>query len=106
MKIIGLTSTGYLLEAEAYEVSKVSGQDANIAYGNHQMRIGTEIKTVAALDHIQRVINNDAQRKAMAEQLRAAATVLETTPSFMTLPIPPAPQPASTAAADLRAALE
>lgn len=105
MKIIGLTSDGYLLEASCHEVTKISGKSAGISYGHHELSIGTVIAPVKALDHIQRVIQNEEQRKAMADQLRAAATVLETTPQFVTLPAPP-PTPAQSAAADLRSALE
>ena len=104
MKIIGLTSDGYILEASCHEVTKISGQSAGISYSRHELRIGTVIAPVKALDHIQRVIQNEDQRKAMAEQLRAAATVLETTPQFVTLPAS-APS-ASSAAAEPRAALE
>lgn len=90
MKIIGHTSNGYLIEASAHEVTKLSGVSAGIVYGNHELRVGTEIKPHDAYDHIQRILQNEQSRKSIADQLRAAAVVIETTPRFVTLPDLPA----------------
>jgi hypothetical protein len=98
MKIIGYTKDGYLIEADKYEVQQLTGKEAyrQSTYEHpHTLPVGATIKVREAFEHIEKVTRHDDARKAIADQLRAAATVIETTPSVLTLPEPltPADEP-------------
>lgn len=116
MKIIGHTYTGYLMEMSPEEIASITGNSKDNAHDtgrryNSSMgpshSIGTEFKVNEGWKHLQKINETAAERASIAERLRAAATLIEHTPTVMELPEPPpAPNPAQGAADDLRAALE
>ena len=87
MKVIAHTGDGYLVEMSPRELAAITGQSTTNEYnGKPNVSTGAVMKTKEALDHLDKILNYEEQRKKMAEQLRAAATIIETTPSIMTLP--------------------
>ena len=104
MKITGYTKYGYLVELEPAELAKLTGNFADnrhsgfSRYGAPQQEnhaIGTELHVSPTWDHVQKLLENEPQRQRIAESLRAAATLIEHTPSPITFP----QEPASTEAA-------
>lgn len=99
MKVIGHTAYGYLMEITPHEIAKITGNPKddqhagfNTGYARSQdtHRIGTEFKVSDTYDHLQRLLRNEKERQGIAESLRAAATLIEHTPSPIT--VPPAPE--------------
>jgi hypothetical protein len=97
MKVIGHTAYGYLMEVTPAEIAKITGNPkhnqhaAFNGYGrpheeNH--KIGTEFSVSDTWDHLQRLLKNEPERQSIAESLRAAATLIEHTPSPITIPPP------------------
>jgi hypothetical protein len=99
MKIIGHTQDGYLVEIKPHEIASITGNpdndshQINSRYGcgkgtNHS--IGTEFKVNEAWKHLKKINCTTVERSSIAERLRAAATLIEHTPTVMELPEPPA----------------
>lgn len=93
MKIVGYTATGYLIEATTRELVQISGDERLDTHPEHwhhskkqTLRAGTEVKIGSVWDHIQKVTSHAETRKRIAEQLRAAATVVETTMDVVDIP--------------------
>jgi hypothetical protein len=95
MKVIGHTAYGYLMEVTPQEIAKITGKPGdnqhagfNTGYSRDQdtHRIGTEFKVSETWDHLQRLLKNEPERQRIAESLRAAATLIEHTPSPITIP--------------------
>lgn len=100
MKIIGHTRYGYLIEIDPKEIAKITGvgtDDKHLWYGENRYGsgssaashpIGTEFHVGKTWDHLQNLLSNEKDRQKIAESLRAAATLIEHTPSPITIPIP------------------
>lgn len=98
MKIIGHTAYGYLAELAPSEIAAITGEADNAnhqsmgnRYGARNHSIGTEFKVHETWKHLVGLLANETHRKAIAESLRAAATLIDHTPSPLTPPTPPAP---------------
>lgn len=90
MKVFAKLENGkYLIEATSDEIKAISGIEDRDQYGNPRGIIGAEMHIKPAWDHIGKIIHNDGQRKGIAEQLRAAAAVIENTPLIASLPADP-----------------
>lgn len=95
MKIVAVTANGYLIEATTRELVQISGDKCLDTHPEHYdynsrqtLRAGTEIKIGPIWDHIQKVTKHPDERKRIAEQLRAAAMVIETTMDVVDIPAP------------------
>ncbi len=96
MKIIGHTAYGYLVELSPGELSHITGDpkdnqhtSRNSPYGGkheNSHSIGTTFNVSPTWDHLPKLLTNEPHRQRIAESLRAAATLIEHTPS----PIQPA----------------
>jgi hypothetical protein len=87
MKIIAKTNSTYFIEATPEDVTAICGLSARNTYDRGLgMSIGTIIHPQECFAHIRTVTTNLEQRQRIAEQLRAAAAVIETTPSPLTIP--------------------
>lgn len=94
MKIIGHTAYGYLAELSPVEIAAITGDSSDnrhsgfASYGNSSVThpIGTELKPSEIWKHLQRLLGNENERQRIAESLRASATLIEHTPSPITLP--------------------
>lgn len=93
MKIIGKTHNGYIAELSKDEANKLTGIDE--PWSGHALQVGGDIRVVSFSRHIKDLDYTAEQRKQAAEQLRAAAVIIEATPTAFTAPEPPAdpPQP-------------
>lgn len=90
MKITGYTKYGYLVEMTETELSKITGNpddavhSSNTGYSRNPQvshEIGTAFNVSETWGHLQRLLKNGNERKSIAESLRAAATLIEHTPS-------------------------
>lgn len=93
MKVIATTSTGYLVEATAREIAQISGNESlnvhpSSYYDKGCIPEGTKVNVHKMWEHVRTVVKHKAERKSIAEQLRAAATVVETTPDVVDIPEP------------------
>ena len=96
MKIVGHTKYGYLIEASPRELSEIAGNSALDAhaglssYGRSQYshEIGMTFNISPTWAHLKDILQNEDRRKQIAESLRASATLIEHTPSPITLPEP------------------
>lgn len=95
MQIIGRTAYGYIIEASCSDVTSITGSNNSDGSGRPTLQAGTQINVHKCWNHINSITQFEERRKAMAEQLRAAATVIETTPSPLTLPEPPTESPST-----------
>jgi len=98
MKITAHTQYGYLIEVSPEEIAELTGnfKDNRHAYRNRHTRehqesheIGTELNISPTWKHIGNLLENEPQRQRIAESLRAAATLIEHTPSPITIPQAP-----------------
>lgn len=99
MKIIGHTKYGYLIEIDPKEIAKITGVGADDKhqwyadnrYGSGAIShpVGTEFNVGKTWDHLQGLLSNEKDRQKIAESLRAAATLIENTPSPITPVIEP-----------------
>jgi hypothetical protein len=94
MKIIGHTKYGYIAEIDPAEIAAITGDENT---NRHAWRsktyqtesshdVGTEFKICDMWRHLNTLSKNERERKGIAEQLRAAASVIELTPSAFTAP--------------------
>ncbi len=98
MKIIAHTAYGYMAELSPKEVAAITGNgddDKHASHGSYHRNgyshpIGTELRVNDAWKHLQDLLQNEQSRKRIAESLRAAATLIEHTPSPIN---PPATDP-------------
>lgn len=90
MKITGYTSYGYLVEMTPRELSQITGKPSDDSHSsqnrggynpNVSHNIGTGFNVSETWGHLQRLLKNGDERKSIAESLRAAATLIEHTPS-------------------------
>ena len=81
MKIIGHTQGGYIVEASDFEMSELTGK--NCSY--NKAPVGQNIDAIKIVRHITAVVNTDQERSVICQNLRAAATLLENTPSVLTV---------------------
>lgn len=88
MKIIARTATGYLAEFEPEEIRRITGSYDDSAYSNSKFKPGDVLNVSATYDHLSKLLNNEGERQKIAESLRAAATLIEHTPSPITIPQP------------------
>lgn len=93
MKVIATTSTGYLVEASAREISQIAGNDAlNVHPSGYYDKVaiphGTKVDVQKMWEHVRQIMKHPDERKRIAEQLRAAATVIETTMDVVDIPAP------------------
>ena len=95
MKIIGHTQYGYLVEMNPLELSHITGKPQDNVHSSNSRgsyhsqeshKIGTAFNVSETWGHLQRLLKNGDERKRIAESLRAAATLIEHTPSPITLP--------------------
>lgn len=91
MKIVAVTEHGYMAELTAREIAQISGKDAlgvhpSSYYRKGTIPMGTTVSVQAMFEHVQQVTKHEAMRKSIAEQLRAAATVVETTMDVVSIP--------------------
>jgi hypothetical protein len=95
MKIIAHTACGYIAELSPPEIAAITGNSSNndhaaySGYGRHghaSHAIGTEFKVCDTWKHLGNLLSNEESRKRIAESLRAAATLIEHTPSPIVLP--------------------
>lgn len=93
MKIIGKTDKGYMMEVSPEEVSCLTGKSDDYGYHNSKFDVGTEFTISKTWNHLQHLDSNEAERKRIAESLRAAATLIEHTPSPIIIPETPATEP-------------
>ncbi len=112
MKIIGHTEYGFIVEMHHQEMTAACGKTSLTSYRDynssqekitHHLPVGTSVGLVEKINHIDKLQENESARKKIAEQLRAAASVIETAPSPFDMPEPPAP--VKSAAEELREAL-
>lgn len=98
MKIIAHTANGYVAEIGPHEIAAITGNDKDNdhashngygRYGHQTHAIGTEFKVCDTWKHLQNLLSNEASRKRISESLRAAATLIEHTPSPLSIPTPP-----------------
>lgn len=103
MKIIAHTSTGYMAEVQPEELAAITGKhtdnqhDSRYRYIDPHQRshaIGTEFKVNDTWKHLQVLLQNEGRRHNIAESLRAAATLIEHTPSPIVIPAATESQPA------------
>lgn len=97
MKIIGHTASGYIAEIAPEEIAAISGkpEDSNhqsyARYGKYSAAshgVGSTFNVCDTWKHLQALLKNEGERNAVAESLRAAATLIQHTPS----PLTPAPE--------------
>lgn len=81
MKIIGHTATGYLAEIAPDEVRRLTGNYDDSSYSNRHFGVGHILNVSATWDHLSSLLRNGEERKKIADSLRAAATLIEHTPS-------------------------
>lgn len=89
MKIIAHTAYGYMVEMSPTDLSKITGDSkhrvhqsgAQYRHGEYSHAIGTEFAVSKTYDHLVELLANEDKRKRIAESLRAAATLIEHTPS-------------------------
>lgn len=90
MKIIGHTQYGYLVEMTEVELSKITGNPKDAVHSSNNRssysqqeshKIGTAFNVSETWGHLQRLLANGKERERIAESLRAAATLIEHTPS-------------------------
>lgn len=102
MKIIAHTAYGYLAELSPQELAAITGNPRDdshsgfASYSNNQRShtIGTEFKVNDTWKHLQVLLQNEGRRHNIAESLRAAATLIEHTPSPIVIPAATESQPA------------
>lgn len=97
MKVIGHTSDGYLAELSKEDMQKLTGKGESYHRGERSHAVGTILNVPQLSKHIEAMAYTKQQRANAAEALRAAATVIESTPDAFTAPEPPAavlPDPA------------
>lgn len=92
MKIIAKTDTGYIAEIEPQEIGRITGDGSHSVWHNEKFKPGAVLNVSDTYDHLERLLRNGEERKKIAESLRAAATLIEHTPSPITLP-PEEPSP-------------
>lgn len=85
MKIIAKTATGYLVEIEPREIGRVTGDSNDSVWHNEKFKPGVVLNVSDTYGHLERLLRNGEERKKIAESLRAAATLIEYTPSPITL---------------------
>lgn len=89
MQIIGYTRHGYLVEMTEVELSKITGNPKDAVHSSNNShyssqeshKIGTAFNVSETWGHLQRLLENGEKRQRIAESLRAAATLIEHTPS-------------------------
>lgn len=86
MKIIATTEKGYLVEINPQEVGQLTGVSDHVEYHNRRFKPGQEFAISDTWSHLRRLLENEKERQRIAESLRAAATLIEHTPSPITLP--------------------
>jgi len=91
MKIIARTATGYLCEIAPEEVRSITGDSDHYSYSNTMFKPGDVFEVSKTWGHLQHLLANEKERQRIAESLRAAATLIENTPSPVTLPPEPSP---------------
>ena len=82
MKIIGHTHNTYLCEVSKDEMHELTG--VLESYSGHAHPAGNIVNVIPLVKHIKAMEYSVDQRKRAAEALRAAATVIESTPSAFT----------------------
>jgi hypothetical protein len=90
MKVIGHTSNGYLAELSKEDMQKLTGKGEPYHHGERAHAVGTILNVPQLSKHIEAMAYTKTQRANAAEALRAAATVIESTPDAFTAPPPPA----------------
>jgi len=95
VKIIATTVNGYIVEIAPSEIAAITGnQDHDRHDSSYSQRghpIGSEFTVSKTWKHLNNLLSNEKERKQIAESLRAAATLIEHTPSPLTLPAVEAP---------------
>jgi len=87
MKIIAKTNSSYIIEATPEDIEAITNQPARNNFDRSlSLSIGASLHPQECFTHIRAVTTDIEQRKRIAEQLRAAAVVIETTPSPLTVP--------------------
>jgi hypothetical protein len=84
MKIIAHTHNGYLLECDKEEMEKLTGERESRHDYSKRHGTGGVIRVLPLCDHISAMEKTIQQRKDVAETLRAAATIIETTQAVFT----------------------
>lgn len=94
MKVIATTTYGYLVEVTPRELVQISGNEKlsthPSSYYNSERNpvpAGTEVNVSEMYQHVEKVTKHANMRKSIAEQLRAAATVVETTMDVVSIPV-------------------
>lgn len=90
MKIIGTSTAGYITEVSKEEMQTITGKGEPYQMSCHYHTVGTVVRVPELAKHIRAMDYTKEQRKSAAEALRAAATVIESTPDAFTAPAPPA----------------
>jgi hypothetical protein len=90
MKIIGHTTFGYLTEVSKDEMQTLTGKSEHYGQGCQAHPVGSILNVPQLSKHIEAMAYTKQQRANAAEALRAAATVIESTPDAFTAPEPPA----------------
>ena len=85
MKIIGTTKFGYIVEISATDMTTLTGISCHNYDQRPGLNVGTEIHAKRVVQHIEALIASDGQRKQVAESLRAAATIIERTPTILSV---------------------
>lgn len=90
MKIIGTTHNAYLVEMTPRELKEISNDDrADQSWSRPNQDLHGAILTVNdTWEHLRRIHSTDKERATIAQNLRAAATLIENTPLVLTLPMP------------------
>lgn len=86
MKIIAKTQDGYIAEIDPTEIRRITGSYDDSSYRNDKFRPGDVLKVSDTYDHLAALLQNEKERKKIAESLRAAATLIEHTPSPLSIP--------------------
>jgi Iap family predicted aminopeptidase len=84
MKIIGKTTTGFLVEITGQEVCRLAGANYERSDGAPNLGLGSVININSMWDHYHKMRNQPTVMQSAAESLRAAATVLEAMPDITT----------------------
>jgi hypothetical protein len=89
MQIIGTTHKAYICHVSKDEMKILTGKDEPWDSNSHAHRSSTIVNVIDLSSHIKAMEYTKAQRKSAAETLRAAATVIESTPDAFTAPPEP-----------------
>lgn len=97
MKILAHTNNGYICELAPHEIASLTGNSSDdkrpMTNSNWSHAVGTELSVHPTWQHLQSILATERRRKDIAESLRAAATLIEHTPSPIALPPEPPPAP-------------